>query len=350
AATTYLILDRLDFLKSEAQLESVVSRESSFLFNNLILLASCFAVLWGTLFPVISEAVTGEKISVDAPFYNRVNVPIGLFLLFLTGVGPLIAWRRSSLDSLKRNFLWPTVGGLSLIAILFALGIHHLYALMSFGLCLFVAWSVTTEFYKGASAIQAKDAVSFPRAVIELTHRNTRRYGGYVVHMAIVVMFIGFTGAAFNQRVTAEVPSGGTLAIGHYQLRVMQMLDGENDNYQWGRLVVDVSKDGKPIGVMEPEKRFYKSSQSNSSVVAIRRRLNEDLYINFAGVANAQQTGAERKAVIQAYVNPLVSCIWCGYYVLFFGTMICLIPSKQRLQYPRMQVVGIAEKHATVEK
>ena len=108
AATIYLILDRLDYLKSEAQLESVVSRESSFLFNNLILLASCFAVLWGTLFPVISEAVTGEKISVDAPFFNRVNIPIGLFLLFLTGVGPLIAWRRSSIESLRRAFLWPT--------------------------------------------------------------------------------------------------------------------------------------------------------------------------------------------------------------------------------------------------
>ena len=105
AATVYLILDRLDYLKSEAQLESVLSRESSFLFNNLILLASCFAVLWGTLFPVISEAVTGEKISVDAPFFNRVNIPIGLFLLFLTGVGPLIAWRRSSLESLKRILL-----------------------------------------------------------------------------------------------------------------------------------------------------------------------------------------------------------------------------------------------------
>ncbi|HLJ18083.1 MAG TPA: heme lyase CcmF/NrfE family subunit [Bryobacteraceae bacterium] len=349
AATIYLILDRLEYLKSEAQLESVVSRESSFLFNNLILLASCFAVLWGTLFPVISEAVTGEKISVDAPFYNRVNVPIALFLLFLTGVGPLIAWRRSSLDSLKRNFLWPTIGGLSLIVVLFALGIHKLYALMSFGLCLFVAWTVVAEFFKGASAIRIKDNVSFARATVELTHRNTRRYGGYLVHMAIVIMFIGFTGSAFNKSVTAEVPSGGTLNIGHYQLRVMQIQDGENDNYQWGRLVIDVSKDGKPIGTMQPEKRFYKSSRSQSSEVAIRRRA-EDLYINFSGISNASQPGVEKKAVVQAYVFPLVSCIWMGYWVLLFGTLICLIPSKNRLQYPKTQVVGIATKHATVEK
>ncbi len=111
AATVYLILNRLDYLKSEAQLESVLSRESSFLFNNLILLASCFAVLWGTLFPVISEAITGEKISVDAPFFNRVNIPIAMFLLLLTGVGPLIAWRKSSFESLKRAFLWPAGRG-----------------------------------------------------------------------------------------------------------------------------------------------------------------------------------------------------------------------------------------------
>ena len=150
AGTAYLILERLKYLKSESQLDSVVSRESSFLFNNLILLASCFAVLWGTLFPVLSEAVTGEKITVGAPFFNRVNIPIGLFLLFLTGVGPLIAWRRSSLESLKRAFLHPTIAAVVLIIALVAAGIRHPYALMTFGLCLFVTWTIASEFYKGA--------------------------------------------------------------------------------------------------------------------------------------------------------------------------------------------------------
>src|SRR5438067_2001964 len=153
AATVYLILDRLDYLKSEAQLESVVSRESSFMFNNLILLASCFAVLWGTLFPVISEAVTGDKISVDRPFFERVNVPIGLFLLFLTGVGPLIAWRRSSVESLKRAFMGPAVAGLVVIGVLAGFGVRHFYALIAFGLCAFVTWTVASEFYKGSRAI-----------------------------------------------------------------------------------------------------------------------------------------------------------------------------------------------------
>src|SRR5579883_162507 len=149
AATIYLILDRLDYLKSESQLESVVSRESSFLFNNLILLASCFAVLWGTLFPVISEYATGDKISLDADWYNRLMVPIGLFLLFLTGVGPLFSWRRTSVESLRRNFQWPGILSLVLIGALIAAGMRSFYALISFGFCLFVALTVMIEFYKG---------------------------------------------------------------------------------------------------------------------------------------------------------------------------------------------------------
>ena len=345
AATLYLILDRLEYLKSESQLESVLSRESSFLFNNLILLASCFAVLWGTLFPVISEAVTGDKISVDKPFYDRVQVPIGLFLLFLTGVGPLIAWRKSSFESLRRAFLWPTVAGVALMAALFATGIHHLYALMSFGLCLFVACTIGMEFFKGARAIGAKQNKNLLLAAVELTHRNTRRYGGYVVHMGIVIMFIGFTGAAFNKDATVEVGRGSVTDIGRYQLRIADVQDGENENYIWNKAIVSVSRHGEEIGTMEPERRMYKASKQPTSEVAIRRRLNEDLYLNFAGMSNDNT-----KAVIQAYVFPLVSWIWIGYWVLLLGTLVCLVPPKVRLQYARTEVVGIAGKHATVEK
>src|SRR5690242_10379561 len=157
AATIYLILNRLDFLKSEAQLESVLSRESSFLFNNLILVASCFAVLWGTLFPVITEAITGEKISVDAPFFNRINIPIAMGLMLLTGIGPLIAWRRSSVESLKRSFMWPAMAAVLVAAGVFAMGVRHFYALVSFALCAFVATTVVSEFFKGAIAIRAKN-------------------------------------------------------------------------------------------------------------------------------------------------------------------------------------------------
>jgi len=345
AATVILILERLKYLKSEARLESVISRESSFMFNNLILVASCFAVLWGTMFPVISEALTGEKISVDAPFFNRINIPIGLALIFLTGIGPLIAWRRSSLESLKRAFLVPTIAGVALMVVLAFFGAYeHPYALVSFGLCMFVTATIVSEFWKGASAIRAKNGIGLIPAAIELTHRNTRRYGGYLVHMGIVFMFIGYTGAAFDLDVTKEVAPGGNFALGHYDLHVANIQSGENDTYAWQRLAVDVSRNGKSLGTRYPERRLYKASQQPTSEVSIRRALNEDFYINFAGLS-----ADNKRAVIQAYVFPLVSWIWIGFWVLAFGTIVCLIPNKVRLSYARTQVVGVAEKHATVE-
>ena len=344
AATIYLILDRMDYLKSEAELESVVSRESSFLFNNLILLASCFAVLWGTLFPVISEAVSGDKISLDADWYNRLMVPIGLFLLLLTGVGPLFAWRRTSIESLRRNFQIPGVASLVLVLVLFALGVRHVYALISLGFCLFVALTVMMEFFKGARSIAAKSGMNLLRATVELTHRNTRRYGGYLVHMGIVLMFIGFTGHAFNKADTRELNIGDTMQVGAYSLKMVDLQQGETPVYEWHRAIMNVSKGGEMLGTLEPEKRFYIASKQGTSEVGIRARLNEDLYLNFGGMSDDNQ-----RAVIQAYVFPLVSWIWIGGLVLIGGTLVCLVPSKIKMQYARTEVVGITKAHATLQ-
>ncbi len=211
---------------------------------------------------------------------------------------------------------------------------------------MFVTATIVTEFWKGASAIRAKNGVGLIPAAIELTHRNTRRYGGYLVHMGIVFMFIGYTGAAFNQDVTKEVAPGGSFASGALQsarrehrvgrerhLRLAEAGGGRlaQWNIAWARSI--------------PERRLYKASQQPTSEVSIRRRLNEDFYINFAGLSADNQ-----RAVIQAYVFPLVSWIWIGFWVLAFGTIVCLIPNKVRLSYARTQVIGVAEKHATVEK
>jgi len=346
AATIYLILDRLEYLKSEAHLESVISRESSFLFNNLLLLASCFAVLWGTIFPVISEAVTGEKISVDAPFYNRVNVPIGLFLLLLTGVGPLIAWRRSSLESLKKAFMLPGAIGLLTMVVVVASGVRHFYATMSFGLSAFVVATIVSEFWKGSRAISSKTGQNLIAAAVELTHRNTRRYGGYIVHLAMVMLFIGFTGAAFNKDATHDVRVGDKFSIGRYELAIRDLLDGDNNNYSWRKALVDIYVGGKMIGTLEPEQRLYKASNQPTSEVSIRRRLNEDLYLNFAGVTN----DGKNLAIIQSYVFPLVSWIWVGFYTLIIGTLVCLVPPKVKMQYLRTETVGVVQKHAPVHQ
>jgi cytochrome c-type biogenesis protein CcmF len=338
--TVFMILRRLDYLKSESHLESVLSRESSFLFNNLILLASAFAVLWGTMFPVLTEAIMGEKITVGAPFFNKVNIPIGLFLLLLTGVGPLIAWRRSSWESLKRAFRWPTLAfGLTVIA-LAAFGVRHLYALMCLGLCAFVTVTIVMEFFKGARAIAVRNKINFLLATIELTHRNTRRYGGYLVHMGVVLMFVGFAGAAFNKDTTQEVKIGDRISLGHYQLQVKEITDGSNPNYAWQRAVIAAYKNGSYLGDLHPERRVYAATQQPTSEVAIRRRLNEDLYLNFAGVSQSDPG----QAVIQAYVFPLVSWIWVGFWVMLFGTLVCLVPSKQKLAYARTEVMGVYEK------
>ncbi len=344
ALTALAILVNLPYLKSEVKLESVISRESSFLFNNLILLASCFAILWGTLFPVLMEALTGEKETIDAPYYIRVNVPIALFLLFLTGVGPLIAWRKSSASSLIRAFRIPALTGLLVAIVLGLSGIHQIAPLISFGLCAFVLTTIISEFWKGSRAIQAKEHLPLPRAAVELTWRNTRRYGGYLVHMGIVLMFIGFTGHAFDLHQTKSLGLNQSLRFGNYDLKLLNVNNGENDNYQFSHAVLDVSQNGQVIDQLNPEIRLYKSSQEQASTVGVRRRLNEDLYVNFSGISPDNT-----KAIFQMYVFPLVSWIWIGYWVVLAGTIICLIPGKVRLQYARTEVVGYASAPATVQ-
>jgi cytochrome c-type biogenesis protein CcmF len=341
---TAAIVYNLKYLKSEVKLESVLSRESSFLFNNLILLASCFAVLWGTLFPVIMEAVTGEKETIDGPYYNKVNVPIALFLILLTGVGPLIAWRKSSLSSLKKAFLAPGLVGIVVSLSLLAAGITQIAALVSFGLCAFVAATIVIEFWKGSRAIQAKEQMPLIRSAFELTWRNTRRYGGYIVHMGIVFMFIGFTGSAFNQHETKQLALNQTLRFGKYDLKLTNVSDGEDSNLEYSRASIDVGVNGRLVADLHPEIRLYKASQEQASMIGIRRRLNEDLYINFSGISPDNT-----KAIFQMYIFPLVSWIWIGYWVLLTGSLICLIPAKVRLQYARTEVVGIASAVETVK-
>jgi cytochrome c-type biogenesis protein CcmF len=216
--------------------------------------------------------------------------------------------------------------------------------LISFGFCLFVASSIISEFFKGATAIGHKNQINFAHAVVELTHRNTRRYGGYLVHMGIVLMFVGWTGSAFNTNVTAEIPVGGSFELGKYKMRVAKINTGENPNYKWDAAVLDVTKNGSPIGQLEPERRYYKAAQQGLGHVALRNRLDEDLYINFAS--------ADDKATVvtlQAYIFPLVSWIWIGTLVLIAGTLIALVPSKVARQYARTQVVAMAETPVAIE-
>ena len=313
-----------DYLRSDNQLDSLVSRESSFLFNNLILLAACFAVLWGTLFPVLSEWVQGSKISVGPPFFNKVNVPIALFLLLLTGVGPLLAWRKTSFDALKRNFAWPLGGGLLAGVIAFIFGFRDVYALVCLILSVFVTLTIASEFYRGARVISSRDGSNLLTSVGELTMRNTRRYGGYIVHFGMVLVFIGIAGTPFNRDIQKDLGIGDTLKIGPYTILCQNFDQVANGNYQSDRATLEVFKNSKSDMMLYPERRFFLTSQITETMVAVQSSPLRDLYVVYAG--RSPESG---RPSVHAYLLPLVKWIWFGGIVVVLGTILALIPNRR---------------------
>ncbi len=313
-----------DYLRSDNQLDSMLSRESSFLFNNLILLVATVAVLAGTLFPVLSEAVRGSKISVGPPFFNRVNIPIAMFLLFLTGVGPLLAWRKTSTESLKKNFGIPMIGGFVVAIVAVALGLRDFYVTLCLLLSVFVTMTIFAEFYRGASVIAARTGANLISAASQLTMRNTRRYGGYVVHFGMVLVFIGISGQAFNQDKQMDMNVGSVLTIGPYRLYLQNYDSTQEANYSAERANIDVEKDGKSVMMLYPTRRFYPSNQESGTMVAIASTLKEDLYVVYAGT-----NPDTNLPVIHAYLNPLVKWIWLGGAIVVFGTILALLPNRQ---------------------
>jgi len=328
ATCVYFFMRNRETLRSEHRLESLVSRESSFLFNNLVLLVSCFAVLWGTLFPVLSEWVTGTKVTVGPPFFNRVNVPIAMFLLLLTGIGPLLAWRKTSLDSLRRNFLWPTALAI-VTAIALMIGgmrpwqdVGYFYSLMTIALAVFVAATVVGEFWRGGRVIARQQGTNILNGMVVITRRNTRRYGGYLVHFGVILIVIGFAGLPFNQDKEQEMGFGDKMQIGDYTLVCQSYTQDDKPNYGSEWAVIDVYRNGRKIATMFPERRFYKASEQTATMVANRSRLNEDLYLVYTG--RNQDTG---RPIIKAHVNPLVMWIWIGVQVVLIGTLLALVPN-----------------------
>jgi cytochrome c-type biogenesis protein CcmF len=336
ATFAFFFFKNKSHLRSEHKLESLVSRESSFLFNNLLLVVACFTVLWGTWFPLISEYVQGHKVTVGPPFFNRVNVPVALLLLLLTAVGPLLAWRKTSLESLKRNFLWPTLGALGLGLLLMAtpeswggpFGMRpwkdssYFYSLMTIMLSALVALTVISEFVRGGRVIARHTGQNLFAGMVQLCHRNTRRYGGYIVHFGVIVVMIGFAGSAFNQDKEQEMGYGDKMQIGGYTLVCRSYTQDDNPNYGSEWAIIDVFKGGKPIATLNPERRFYHASQQTATMVANRSTMHEDLYLVYEGLN--QDTG---KPILKVHLNPLVMWVWMGVWMMIGGTVIALIPN-----------------------
>jgi cytochrome c-type biogenesis protein CcmF len=342
-------------LRSEHKLESLISRESSFLFNNLLLLLACFTVLWGTWFPKISELVQGNKVTVGAPFYNRVAIPVALLLLILTALGPLLAWRKTSFESLKRNFFWPAVGAVAVALFLmltpeswggpFGLkpwnDISYFYSLMAIALAALVTLTVGSEFVRGGRVISRHTGQGMFASMVQLTHRNTRRYGGYIVHFGVVVVVIGLAGGAFNQDKEQEMGYGDQMTIGSYTLICRSYTEEENPNYSSAWAVLDVYKGGKKIDMLTPERRFYHASRQPSTIPFIRSTLSEDLYLVFEGFN--QDTG---HPILKAHLNPLVMWIWLGVWIILAGTILALVPNAPapvRVTAPRLVETAAAE-------
>jgi cytochrome c-type biogenesis protein CcmF len=337
-ASVLLIIYRLPGLKSENQIESFLSRESAFLFNNLILLGAAFAILWGTIFPLVSEAFTGQPIAVGPPFFNKVNIPIGLILLALTGIGPVIAWRRATKRNLKRNFAGPVILGLVVVAIFLALGARNGYALATFGISTFVLSVVAREFWKGTRARARIEGEGFGPAMIHLIARNRRRWGGYIVHVGTVLIFTAFAGRAFEVEVRKVLNPGEEVNIaspfGHtYRLTYEGISSSVEENFDRWVALLSVDKNGERVGAMSSERRFYRTNRQMVTEVGIRSTPVEDLYVILADVEDFEgmvgNNPDAQRIVVQVMVNPLVGWIWYGGVILTIGSLIALWPTAE---------------------
>jgi cytochrome c-type biogenesis protein CcmF len=345
---TYIL--QRSHLKSEHHLESLVSRESSFLFNNLVLLVACFVILWGTLFPVLSEYIVGNKVTMGAPWYNAVAVPVGIFLLFLTGVGPLLPWRATSFKSIRRNFVLPVIALWVMVIVCLAVGVRpwkdgafdqgNFYALVAISVAVAVLTAILSEFLRGAGVISRQTGRNLIAATWLLTRRNTRRYGGYIIHIGVVIIVIGLAGAAFNRSEERELALHDKLPIGPYTLECVGFTQDSNLNFNSDYALLDVYRDGKKQFQMAPEKRVYLASGQPQTMVAIHSLPSWDLYVVYEG-----ENPATGQPIIKAFLNPLVGWIWAGLVVLVFGTVVALVPSLS----PATASVRVAARVAPVE-
>jgi cytochrome c-type biogenesis protein CcmF len=319
-----LVIYRLPLLRSRNELDSWVSREAAFLANNWVLLFSAFFVLFATMFPTLSEALTGQRLTVGPPFFNKWMLPIGLTLLVLTGIGPLLAWRKSTWSNLKYQFLWPALTGLITAGLVVALGVRIWSSGICFSLCGFVVGTILQEFIRGAQVRRGATGTDFLTALIGLVGRSHRRYGGYIVHVGIVLMFLGFAGEGFKQEEQVVLKPGQQVTVAHFTVRHDALRITNDDQKQMVTGHVSIFDDGKALGTMRPARWFFnKREQDPTTEVAIRRGIGEDLYIVLAGYDAASQS-----ATYAVTVNPLVNWIWLGFAVMAIGTGIALLPER----------------------
>ena len=325
AGGVILIISSYHDLKTDHSLESYLSRESTFLFNNVVLLALAFSTLFGTMFPLLSEAVTGNKLTVSQPFFNRVNTPLFLALIFLTGLCPLIGWRKASADNLKKNFLVPLAITVTGAVGLFMAGVRSVYPMLAFTLSIFVTTTIGREFWTGTRArarLTGESAmVAFPR----LLWRMRRRYGGFVAHLGVVVMVIGITGSnAYKVENQATLRKGQRMSVGDYVLRYDRLGTYSDRNREVFVATMSVFKNGRSLGTIRPEKRFYSKADQPTTEVSLRSTLLEDLYVTMPNISD------KTVITVRAAVNPLLVWVWIGSFIMVTGGVMAIIPRRRK--------------------
>ena len=315
-----LLFMRLDSLKSESQLESFISRESTFLFNNLLLVGAAFAVLWGTIFPLVSEFFKGVQVTVSAPFFNAITVPIGLSLILLTGVCTMISWRKMTLSKFRKNFLYPLIFSAVLVMVQLAVGLRGFYTIMAFTFLFFTVYSLFMEFWMGTRARQRMTGEKALQALNALIGKNKRRYGGYIVHFGMVLIFFGFAGSgSFQFEKQMYMKEGESVQLKDYLLIFRGLESEETDGYTSVYTNLDIYRNGELVSQLKPEKRFYPKQEQPNTEVVIYSTFKEDFYVILAG-------WDDEGATIKVYINPLIIWIWLGGIVIVFGTLIAIAP------------------------
>lgn len=340
AGSIFLFLRRSSLLKSEAQFESYTSKETAFLFNNLLLAGAAFATFWGTLFPLMTEAFNGSKLTVGPPFYNRVNGPIVLFLLLFMGIGPLLAWRRTSWDSIRRNFRWPLLGAFTwAMVMVFGLHIRNGWTLLGVSACAFAFGAIVLEYTRGARARRRATGEAYPAALGNLVAHDRRRYGGYIVHIAILMIALGNIGWNLHRTEKQITLSQGQSAqVGDYTFVYKGTDTYATKDSSVDEALLEAYRGGKLVSVLKPNIEVFRNFDSQpSSHVAIRTTAVEDIYVFLAAYDSTQAT-------FVVFINPLVVWIWLGGGVFLLGTLIAFWPAGER----RLETAPIREGAARV--
>jgi cytochrome c-type biogenesis protein CcmF len=377
AGSIYLVVSRREMLRSEHRLDSLLSRESMFLMNNVVLVGLCFVIFWGTYFPLISEALTGKESSVGPPWFDRYTVPLALILVLLSGIGPVIAWRRATLANARRNLLKPALAGLITLGVLLLAGLGHKPLAVAMFCCgAFVFACVGQEFARGTRARRAMSGEAVPVALLALVRRNRRRYGGYVVHLGIAVLFIGVAASSsFQHASELQLRPGQSTHVGAYTVRYERptaSITPKYDRAHTGSTLalgaeVDVSKGGRHVATLNPSQGYYASQEPEQgtvgsliggqavSHVAINAGVTRDVWSAISPEIEAPELkrivqagnktlGADQAPIALLYlakqylkspppanfhfiVSPLVMWIWVGGLIVFIGGLIAVWPA-----------------------